>query len=156
MQRYDSRTDAALSKLVSTLDADTGSELIETLNQCADAAADGWKSLFGNSGPDEPVHDNIERRPRRPGAGTGLLPDDEDEDEEHPDAVAASTRTRIQKAIMSRLDARRLAVVKQSMHDTGDIPGLNRMNDLQHKDQDHSWLWHCHRTAGRLWTMMST
>ena len=67
--------------------------------------------------------------------------DDEDEDNEHPDASMPCHQLHIQKKIMSRLDCRLEAAVRQSMWDRADAPRLNRIADIQHRDQDHSWLW---------------
>ena len=42
---------------------------------------------------------------------------------------------------MRCVDARRVALVRQGMSDRADIAGLNRMDDLQDKGQDHTWMW---------------
>ena len=79
------------------------------------------------------------RRPRR--LGVAVLPDDGEEDDAHPDAAEADTRTHVQRIIMRCIDARRVALVRQGMSDRADIAGLNRMDDLQDKGQDHTWMW---------------
>ena len=47
---YDSRTDAAMTKLVSQLDPDAGGELIDALDRCGEAALEEWCALFAAAG----------------------------------------------------------------------------------------------------------
>eukprot|EP00973_Karenia_brevis_P066193 9200366-Karenia_brevis.AAC.1 len=143
MRVYDERTTQALVRLVGMLDPGTAGQLVDDLDQCADSAAERWAALFDSSATDDGGPDLIgaTRRPRRPGAGVSLLPDDEDEDDDHPDASSGSTSLHIQKLVMRYIDGRRIAEARKSMDDRSDIPGLRRLDDLQHKDQDHSWLW---------------
>eukprot|EP00973_Karenia_brevis_P064465 8955978-Karenia_brevis.AAC.1 len=142
MRIYDKRTDEALVRLVCTLDPQVAGQLIDDLDHMADSAAERWAALFdGNEHDDTAGLTGAVRRPRRPGTGVQVLPDDEDEDDAHPDSSSGSTSLHIQKLIMRYTDQRRIAEARQSMNDRCDIPGLRRLDELQHKDQDHSWLW---------------
>ena len=39
------------------------------------------------------------------------------------------------------IDKRRSALLLKDLHDEGDIAGVHRLEELQHKENDHSWLW---------------
>ena len=66
---------------------------------------------------------------------------DEDADDEHPDAEAVSLGVHVQKLIVRRIDERKVAAVRRSMDTSCDVAGLRRLDELQHKEQDHTWLW---------------
>ena len=70
-----------------------------------------------------------------------MLPDDEDGDSEHPDAASTSQRHHIQRLIMHKIDDRRVAAVLHKMGESCDVAGLRRLDELQHRDQDHTWMW---------------
>ena len=97
MREYDERTHSALYRLLAQLDPNDGNALIDQLDTISDAAAEQWRAMFDVTG-DTPAEAVIPSgdRPRRPGAGVSILPDDEDEDDAHPDAAAASTSVHVQ------------------------------------------------------------
>ena len=106
-------------RLVGTLDPEVGGAVVDELMRCGEEIAEQWAKLFDDVEEDDEA-DGSQMRPRRPGAGAAVLPDDEDGDGEHPDATAAPTTLQVQRVIMRRVDARRLAVVRKSMSDRGD------------------------------------
>ena len=140
LKRYDTRTDAALTRLVGTLDPEAGVDLVDELEMCISRADDSWQGLFDEDADDaagDPA--TAARRPRAP--GFAVLPGDEDGDDEHPDATAAGQSLHIQQLIMRRVDARKVAAVRESMDASSDESGLRRLDELQHEDQDHTWMW---------------
>eukprot|EP00930_Biecheleria_cincta_P058055 TRINITY_DN43906_c0_g1_i1.p1 TRINITY_DN43906_c0_g1~~TRINITY_DN43906_c0_g1_i1.p1 ORF type:complete len:224 (-),score=43.32 TRINITY_DN43906_c0_g1_i1:57-728(-) len=136
LRKYDERTDAALIRLVSTLDSAAGVELVDELEKCMSAADDVWQHLL-DEGADEAIvgPGAGSRIPRGP--GIAVLLGDEDEDHEHPDGAADQT-IQVQRLIMQRIDERKVAAVRARMDACCDAAGLRRLDELQDKNQDHS------------------
>jgi hypothetical protein len=70
-----------------------------------------------------------------------MLPDDEDEDDGHPDASSGHSALHVQQKIMRYVDNQRAAEARKSLTDLGDAPSLRRVDELQHADNEHMWLW---------------
>ena len=147
MSHYDKRTEAALVEIVNRLDREAGLTLANELEQAAERAQECWETLF-EQGDGETASDASDRRPRRPGAGVGLLPNDEDEDEEHPDNSRSISAIKLQKLIYKHVDRRKVGEITQGMTDRLDAGALRRMADLAHPECDHSWLWALNKHRG--------
>ena len=153
MRLFDERTDAAMEMITGGIDRDTANELLRVAVDKSDAVAAMWDGLF----VDEPGGEAMEAsaalagppRPRRPGDSHHLLPDDADGDDEHPDANALPTALAIQKALFRITDARRNALIRHSMLRRGDLPGVRRLDELQHAECDHTWMWTLSRHKGK-------
>ena len=109
MSHYDQRTDIALTDIVKSLDEASGLQLIEQLDKAADQTQERWDDMFKDDDTDAAAPHAQDRRPRRPGAGVGRVPNDEDGDAEHPDAPAATGALKIQKSIHAIMYERRIA-----------------------------------------------
>lgn len=140
MAAYDARTTAARDRFFSNLSPHDQADMEDCLRRSQEHAANTWNQLFAEE-PDnatvEPLSE--QRRPHRP--GHTILPADEDEDENHPDASPNGLRARIQKEIMLIVEERKVSELNHSMADAGNVSGVHRLADLQHEEQDHSWLW---------------
>ena len=139
MRAFDQRTDDALTQLVGELDSEIGTALVDQLTDLASTAQLQWDALFDESAS-QPSEASA-RRLRRPGAAAGLVPNDEDGDDEHPDAGTPTTAMHIQKVIYAAVDSRRSAELLQALREEGDVSSLRRLEELNHAETDHSWLW---------------
>eukprot|EP00974_Lingulodinium_polyedra_P123716 11187865-Lingulodinium_polyedra.AAC.1 len=81
--------------------------------------------------------------------GTGIVPQDEDEDDEHP-AAAPRGRARLQRAILTRLDAQVRHNLRARHEAAGNATALRRLDELSHPDTNHEWLWALSRHKGPL------
>lgn len=139
---FDERADAAMEMITCGLDRGTANELLRVAVDKSDAVAAMWDGLF----VDEPGGEAMEAalagppRPRRPGDGHHLLPDDADGDDEHTDANALPIALAIQKALFRITDTRRNALIRHSMLRRGDLPGVRRLDELLHAECDHTWM----------------
>ena len=70
-----------------------------------------------------------------------MLADDEDEGDSLPDARSEHSLLHLQQKIMCYVDNQRAAEARKSFTDHGDAPSLRRVDELQHADNDHTWLW---------------
>ena len=148
IQAYDRRTEDALIRLVTHLDAAAGATLVDTISLLADTAHRQWEALFDESA--DGASDPEARRLRRPGAGQGLVPDDEDEDNEHPDAGTATTTLHIQRKIFTAIDVRSRGQILANLRSEGDASGERRLRELRHKDNDHTWMWALSKHKGHV------
>jgi len=140
MDHFDRRTDSALTGIVSGLDATAGLKLLDKLDQVAEDVMENWKTLF-TVDLDAPASRTPNHQPCRPGAGVGLLPNDEAGDDARPDAPSITTPLKIQRLIYAAVDERKVAGLRNSMHERLDVAGLRRIDDLSLKKCDHTWLW---------------
>ena len=149
MEKYDSRTTAALLKVVSLLDSEAGEKLVEDLEDATAKTEDQWRTLFtdADEGALQPCS-LAPDTPKRPGSGHTVLPDDEDEDEAHPEHTVGGNSLHIQKCITKYFDAKAPLELKTSYKDRGDFSGFKRIEELSHPDQDHSWMWMLSKNKG--------
>ena len=141
MEAYAKRTDEALSALVSTIDTGMGNMLIDNIKKLEDQATDNWKALFDNESQGPPAIDREHRRPRPPWAAPELVPNDEDNDPGHPNHRRGRGAMHIQQEIMTYIDAIHFARHRSRLCELGKSTDLRRLNELSHKDTDHTWLW---------------
>ena len=92
--------------LVRTLDSAAATYVVDALEQCARNAADRWRTLFDHEDEETTTVAPEQWRPRRPGIGVRLFPDDEDEDDEVSDCGSASATMQTQRMIVAVVDAR--------------------------------------------------
>ena len=137
MAVFDQRTDAAMARLLVTVDTATAGRLLEEARQAAEDAQVSWDELFAarEDGPPRPP------AARGSAAAFALLPVDEDEDAEHPDHPVGHGAVRIQRRLCAHLDERRFAAVWVGVEQRGDAAAIARLRELSDPDVDHSWLW---------------
>ena len=73
--------------------------------------------------------------------GHQLVPADEDEDPEHPHARCSGHSLAMQHLITQHIDVHLERVLLERMQMEGGQEDVKRIRDLQHKENDHGWMW---------------
>lgn len=123
-RKYAERSNQALLHLVGAFGPDAGVALVDDLEGLAHKASDHWTALFSEYSRDNATDELRDpRRPRPPGAGMPVLPDNEDEDDGHPDSSPGHSSLLFPWKI-------------RSLVEHGNAPSLGRREELQHPDKN--------------------
>ena len=144
---YDGRTGHAVSEFLSSLRESARAVAQSAIDEGREAAAKAWECMQngpimrGSSGDvdnqDDPCSDSMRQMGSVAG---GLVLDAGAEDIEHPFA-RTSGLPRVQRSLSRIVDS----VAAQGVRNHFEQPSVGvdsaRLNDLRHRDTDHSWLW---------------
>ena len=114
--------------------------MVAALGEAADEAESRWAALFD-------THTGTLPRPAGPrharphGIGRSILPLDQDGDDGHPNAEPHSRQLHLQRTLLQHLDEQCRHEVRQRHADAANAPALRRLDDLEHPETDHTWLW---------------
>ena len=140
---YDERTNHAISVFLDTLPEETRADAIASIDDGLESSARAWHRMKeGNASPD-PIAANEDDAAsgsslRQLGSiAPGLVLDAGAEDTEHPSAASRLPRVQSLSQIVDSVGAQG---IKDHYEQSGASLDVDRLNDLQHHETNHSWL----------------
>ena len=134
LAEYDTRTDEALSRLVSALPTTTAHELLSKFDEALAQPELLWHNVL--TGTEDAMRDLPSPSLRHT---QGITPDDGDDNDEHP---LARTRVKIQGVITACVDSGVREGLLQKMHEgEGSWAAPMQLAEVSDLEVDHTWQW---------------